>query len=295
MESISYWKIVRVLTTDACNFDCVFCHNEGQQQKTVIQNLSFEKFRIIISALENRPIKEIQFSGGEPFLNPDTIRMIEWADENTNYEIGCATNMSLLNEDLIDRLSKTRITLNIQFPSTSAIKYNKITRSNEAIHINDKLILLKKSMIDFKLNFVWMTEELESLSTMLKYCLDNSFSMKILPYISDKTLRVNNFRSIAIKYLTSQLGEAQLNRGGAMRWQIRNEQDSIIIKYVDSPCFEKDYLKCNEYAELRLMPNLKLQSCLLKASDTNITANDLKSVDFIVNKIDKLWRNFTTC
>jgi len=40
MEDVAYWKIIRILTTDTCNFDCVFCHNEGQviSQSLTIQN-----------------------------------------------------------------------------------------------------------------------------------------------------------------------------------------------------------------------------------------------------------------
>ena len=109
MENVAYWKIIRVLTTDTCNFDCVFCHNEGQVVKSTRQFLSLDEFVKIILALKERPLKEIQFSGGEPFLNPDTIKMIEWAHKNTDYEIGCATNMSLLNNSLIKRLSKKRV------------------------------------------------------------------------------------------------------------------------------------------------------------------------------------------
>ena len=100
-------------------------------QKLLILWSSFPK---LFLALKDRPIKEIQFSGGDPFLNGTltAIKMIEWAHKNTDYEFGLLRNLSLLNEPLIMRLSKTRVTLNIQFPSSKKHEYYKITKSQEA-------------------------------------------------------------------------------------------------------------------------------------------------------------------
>ena len=67
MEAVNYWKILRILTTDTCNFDCVFCHNEGQQEKSMQNYLDLKKLKSIIEAINGRPIKEIQFSGGSRF------------------------------------------------------------------------------------------------------------------------------------------------------------------------------------------------------------------------------------
>ena len=33
MEKKSSWNILRVLTTNACNYRCIYCHNEGQVEK----------------------------------------------------------------------------------------------------------------------------------------------------------------------------------------------------------------------------------------------------------------------
>lgn len=292
---MTYWKIIRVLTTDTCNFNCAFCHNEGQQIKSTGTFLSLEQFSKIILALKDRPLREIQFSGGEPFLNNDTIKMIEWADENTSYEIGCATNMSLLDESKIRRLSKTRVTLNIQFPSTKNQEYNKITNSEESTNILDKLLLLQKLRVEFKLNFVWMKEDLPPLSDMLDFCIEKKFSLKILPYISPRTIKLNNYRNLAVEHIGTRLGQPQKKGGGALRWTITNKNDSFVIKYVDSPCFDNDFVKCKDYAEIRLLPNLALQHCLLKPSKLNINKDELNSVEAISEKVDTLWKTFTNC
>lgn len=295
MESLTYWKILRVLTTDTCNFDCVFCHNEGQQVKSSGKFLSFDKFKKIIMALNARPIKEIQFSGGEPFLNEDTIKMIEWVHENTNYEIGCATNMSLLDETLLWRLSKTRVSLNIQYPSCSKHEYNKITNSCQGERIFNKIVLLKKLNIEFKLNYVWMKESIKPLTDMLDFCLVNSFSLKILPIISAKTLKYNQYWKLATDYIISKLGQPEVKTGGALNWEITIGEKQFVIKYIDNPCFDKNFNKCKSYAEIRLLPNLELQSCLLKSNNITIGLNELNSSELLINKIDLSWKNFTHC
>lgn len=295
MEDVAYWKIIRILTTDTCNFDCVFCHNEGQVIKSTRRFLALNEFEKIILALKKRPIKEIQFSGGEPFLNPDTIKMIEWAVENTDYEIGCATNLSLLDESLIKRLSNTRATLNIQFPSSNIQNYNKITNSSNGDDILHKILLLKKFKIEFKLNFVWMKESIEPLSDILKFCLEMNFGLKILPFISEKTLKQNQFKKLAIDYIVPKLGQPKIKAGGTIKWEISNGDEHFVIKYVDNPCFDKDFKKCKDYAEMRLLPNLELQSCLLKPENISISKNELDSSELINNKVDLLWNSFTNC
>lgn len=295
MEDVAYWKIIRVLTSDTCNFNCVFCHNEGQQIKSKKTFLSLYQFTKVILALKERPIREIQFSGGEPFLNADTIEMIEWAHENTDYDIGCATNLSLLEESLITRLSKTRVTLNIQFPSNNILDYNKITRSYEGVNVIDKLFLLKKLNIEFKLNFVWLKEDIKPLSNILNFCFENCFGLKILPFISDRTIRSNQYRIVAIEYLVPRFGQPKIKAGGALRWEIKKGNEQFVIKYVDSPCFDKNILKCKDYAEIRLLPNLKLQSCLLKSGNIDISEDELNSKEGICKKVDLLWESFTNC
>ncbi|MBI9060138.1 MAG: radical SAM protein [Labilibaculum sp.] len=295
MQNVAYWKIIRVLTTDTCNFDCVFCHNEGQVVKSTRQFLSLDEFVKIILALKERPLKEIQFSGGEPFLNPDTIKMIEWAHKNTDYEIGCATNMSLLNDSLIKRLSNTRLTYNIQFPSNNTQDYNKITNSLSGDSIISKIFLLKELGIKFKLNFVWLKENIEPLSNIIEFCLEQNFGLKILPFISEKTLKQNHFKKLAINYMTPKLGQPNIKVGGALRWEISNGDEHFVIKFVDSPCFDKDFNKCRDYAEIRLLPNLQLQSCLLKSDNISISKEELNSSELIINKMDLLWKNFTNC
>lgn len=104
-----FWKILRILTTNKCNYRCLYCHNEGQEKEQCSEMLSYEDFLNIANIVEGLGFQEIRFSGGEPLVNKNTVDMIEWLDRNSNYEIGLATNSSLITEEVAQRLGKTRV------------------------------------------------------------------------------------------------------------------------------------------------------------------------------------------
>ena len=121
------WKILRILTTNRCNYRCLYCHNEGQEKIDEKSMLSIENFYKISEAINGMGFKEIRFSGGEPLSNPRTIEMIEWMDSNTDYEIGLATNGSLITEEIAERLGKTRTLVTLHFPAIDEDEYKRIT------------------------------------------------------------------------------------------------------------------------------------------------------------------------
>ena len=75
MSSTIYWDKLRILVTNSCNYQCPFCHNEGQSSDKSIKTMDFDKFKIIIDALKDEDIHEICFSGGEPFLEKKLVEM----------------------------------------------------------------------------------------------------------------------------------------------------------------------------------------------------------------------------
>lgn len=100
MNQNKRWKILRVLTTNSCNYECVYCHNEGQEQKCEQKNIGFEQFVRFYNVALKAGIEEVRFSGGEPLINIETIKMIEWLNANSGVEIGLATNGSLVAKNL---------------------------------------------------------------------------------------------------------------------------------------------------------------------------------------------------
>ena len=110
------WNKFRILVTNRCNYHCPFCHNEGQDKSIVQEQMTFDDFRSFVDIIANLHISEINFSGGEPLLNPEIVDMILYANNKLTGDISCATNLSLITTNMIEKLANTRLKFNIQFP-----------------------------------------------------------------------------------------------------------------------------------------------------------------------------------
>lgn len=300
MESVDFWKILRVLTTNACNYKCVFCHNEGQVKfdGSYSDFLKFDDFRFIVQSLQETGLREIQFSGGEPFMNPETIQMIVWANNHTDLEIGCATNTQFFDDNVIEILSKTRIKLHIQFPSSNQRKFESITKTKLFEPLLDNLKKLKQAKIEFSLNYVLLTPDITDFKQVLPFLYENEIGLKLLPYVNDKTLKHNEFRKFIIPFLDSISYNYENQNNGSLKWWLKTDNGkTITIKYINSPCFEYEFDICKNYAEVRLLPDLTVQSCLINPIDNLKIDFELceQNQSQVKSIFQKAWKNFTHC
>lgn len=298
MDSLEFWRNLRVLVSNVCNYKCTFCHNEGQSRTyEKVKFLSFDNYKLILDSLNGSMLKEIHFSGGEPFINHDTIRMIEYTCINTEYDVGCATNLYMLTEDDINRLSGTRVKLNIQFPSANKSEFIKITGRNSWDKIHYNIELLKKYNIHFGLNNVIQVDHQDSFLSCLNYGLKNGISIKFLPEVVPGKSDCAEIKKKVFPLLDSMCHIKNDKNTGAIVWQIKNQEGvDVQIMYIDSPCFYLDFNKCRNYAEIRLHPDLKIQSCLMPPNNSGKKYQiNLEHQDDIMNKFKLLWKNFTNC
>ena len=121
--------------TNKCNFKCVFCATgDNKLLKTApnrpLQHMSLDLFKKIIddaAAFLPNKIKRIHlFKDGEPFLNPDIIKMIKYAkNSEAVQEVDVTTNASLIDSNLADQIVLSGLdTIRISFEgSVSNEKY----------------------------------------------------------------------------------------------------------------------------------------------------------------------------
>jgi cyclic pyranopterin phosphate synthase len=300
MESLGFWKILRVLTTNACNYKCVFCHNEGQEKYSGINNeyLKYDDFISIVTAIKKSGLREIQFSGGEPFMNPDTLEMIKWVNNNTDLEIGCATNTQYLDIGMMKELAKTRVNLHIQFPTYNKIKFQSITKTDLFDQLMINLRNLKINNVRFSLNYVLLTPNIDDFKDILPFLYENGISLKLLPYVNEKTLKYNEFEKNIIPFLNGLSYKYEDQKNGSLKWWLKAPNgETINIKYINSPCFKYEFDNCKNYGEIRITPGLELQSCLINPEgnlkiDFETTVNNH---DKINDLFQKSWKNFTHC
>ena len=229
------WKRLRILVTNKCNYRCPFCHNEGQSKEQCYDMMSFEDFKKLIDILKDEKIEELHFSGGEPLLNKDLIRMILYVCHETTWDIGCASNLSLLRDEQIEMLAGSRVKFNIQFPFVNPSDFKKSTGNGSLSNILKTIEKVRMANIKIGLNSVIQSNNVSSLNSMIDFALENELPLKLLPQIGLQDS--DRFKELAFPILNSKAKEV-VNKGtGAIRWIIANSTKCTSVLYIDSPCF----------------------------------------------------------
>ncbi len=100
---------LRISITDACNYKCFYCSNEGQSHGNC-NMLSLDFVRQMFSKIreENIFVKKLNITGGEPTLHPQLLEILREGTKITE-NVTLNTNGSLLNKERIDAIKATGI------------------------------------------------------------------------------------------------------------------------------------------------------------------------------------------
>ena len=286
-----YWDKIRILVANGCNYRCRFCHNEGQSKHSPSQYMSFENLKTLIDFIQDQDVAELCFSGGEPFLNRDLVRMIRYADENTASDIGCATNLSLITNTQIQELSSTRVKFNIQFPFASDADFRDSTGTGNYMKVVETIKKVQDSGINIGLNSVIQSLDMSKLVQVLEFALENELPLKLLPQIG---LAGSDRFKEKIYPLLQEKAVERIDKGtGAIRYTLEKGNHRITVLYIDSPCFTKDIERCRKYGEVRVLPEMTLQSCILKGGTSPLALE--RGKEFVLSQFRVLWKDFNQC
>ena len=93
----SRMKRCELIITEYCNFSCGYCRGLKSEiyGHRILKQLSFlEICKVIDYWCENEPLENIRFSGGEPTLHKDIIKIVEYAKLKGINRIAISTNGS---------------------------------------------------------------------------------------------------------------------------------------------------------------------------------------------------------
>ena len=99
---------VRVSLTDRCNFDCVYCHNEGLgdtrgPMEPQDDEMSADDVVRFLEVVDGLGVEKVKFTGGEPMLRDDLAEILRGVPDGM--EASMTTNGTFLPgraEDLVD-------------------------------------------------------------------------------------------------------------------------------------------------------------------------------------------------
>ncbi len=180
---------IQIEITTYCNMDCLSCGRRYLIDKG--QHMSFDDFKRIYNQIKP---KNINLSGlGEPLLNPEIFKMIEYCRINGSV-VNFPTNLSL-PEKTIEKLIETQIDqIKVSIDSATSETYQKVRRS-EKFNIllqNIRLINRIKKKKGFKkpeirFNFAlqkYNIDELPKLITLAKELNVSTVYIQDLNYFS---------------------------------------------------------------------------------------------------------------
>lgn len=292
MNNTIFWDKLRILVTNKCNYRCAFCHNEGQSSQEIVQTMDYAKFKMLIDALKDEDVSEICFSGGEPFLDKNIIEKMAYVCIQTSWEVSCASNLSLITYEHVKRLAGMPIKFNIQFPYTESRKFLSSTGNGSLDKIRSNIRMVREAGLEVGLNCVIQSDTVEDVANMVEFALQESLPLKLLPQIglsNNKDFKQFVF-PILEKYAISRVDKGT----GAMRWLLKKNECRIPVLYIDSPCFTHDIESCRNYSEVRILPDMSLQTCILNPN-ASIKLDLSKGREYIKQQLREAWKNLRNC
>lgn len=93
----SQMKRCEMIITEYCNFKCAYCRGLKSEiyGNRKVKQLSLDEIKKNIDYwCENEPLENIRFSGGEPTLHPDIVKIVKYAKKSRIKNIAVSTNGS---------------------------------------------------------------------------------------------------------------------------------------------------------------------------------------------------------
>lgn len=106
---------LRVSVTQRCNFDCLFCHQEGESNSG--SEITSDEIETMVSVAAELGIRKVKLTGGEPLLRDDIIEVVKRISTYVE-EVSMTTNGYGLAEKACALKSSGLMRVNVSLHST---------------------------------------------------------------------------------------------------------------------------------------------------------------------------------
>ncbi len=114
---------VNIEITDKCNLHCAFCFNNSEQKHS--RFLTLDEFQKFLSKLIEFGVTDVTLSGGDPFLHPQIVDIIDWS-LRCHLNVLCLSNGLLIDCSVADYLVENDIMLQISLDGATEETDDKI-------------------------------------------------------------------------------------------------------------------------------------------------------------------------
>ncbi|MDR2964224.1 MAG: radical SAM protein [Treponema sp.] len=282
---LSYFKytalFVRVIPTDNCNSNCLYCY----QKKINASNMSWDLFNQVLDKAIKLNVGFISFLGGEPMLWEYIYDAIALCSKH-NILTDMTTNGTLLNDVAVQRLGSS----GLDYLNVSVDTHDNYSVSKKNTFFNKSLIkalnCAKKNYgMKFRMNSVIYNNNFEDIKLLLELSNQNKIPHSlgfIVPNMKDIDNKEIYFSERDIELLEN-IVKYILNKK-KKKYLIIDPKSyyTNVFRFIK----QESFWKCNyptKIGWINVTPNGAIRSCTKKMDETNfhflsLTSKKIKSL-----------------
>ena len=254
---------LRISLTQRCNFNCFFCHQEGESGPN--GEVTPDEIEAVVSVAAELGINKIKLTGGEPLLRDDVVEIVRRISPYVD-EVSMTTNGYMLKEKACDLREAGLKRVNISFHSTDPEKFCKIIGRESVQAVREGIdAALECGLSPIKLNMVVMKgindEEIED---MIAFSKEAGATLQLIEYQAlEKGVKEYDSYHFDLKPLEEQLAarsQTIVEREMHRRKQYHLEDGGIVE--VVRPMHNSEF--CAYCTRLRMTSDGHLKPCLMR-------------------------------
>jgi cyclic pyranopterin phosphate synthase len=183
---------VRVSLTDRCNFDCVYCHNEGLgdtrgPMEPSEDEMSADDVIRFLEVVEGYGVDSVKFTGGEPMLRQDLEEIIERVPDSM--EASMTTNGTFLPGRAADLKAAGLDRVNVSQDALDPDDFAEVTKSGAYEQVLKGVKAAVDAGLDpVKLNMVVFTHTAGYVEEMVDHVAENEgLQLQLIEYMPELT------------------------------------------------------------------------------------------------------------
>jgi cyclic pyranopterin phosphate synthase len=259
---------VRISLTDRCNFDCVYCHNEGLgdtrgPMAARDHEMSADDVIRFLEVAEEFDVEKVKFTGGEPMLRDDLEEIIERTPDSI--EPSLTTNGTFLPDRAEDLKAAGLERVNVSQDALQPEEFKEITQSGayNAV-IEGTKAAVDAGLTPVKLNMVVFDRTAPFVPEMVDYVAENEGLrlqlIEFMPELVDKPEWAIDIDRVH-DWLTEKADRVQVRD---MHHRRRYFVGDGMVEIVD-PVENEDF--CANCHRVRVTHDGKLKGCLNRNDD----------------------------
>lgn len=179
-----------------CNLNCIFCYNRSKKPKEN-EYMSINTINDIVEWAKLEKIKTIIISGGEPFLYPNFIELLDIIKNNQEFNWHIATNGTIVEDSIINKIKDLNIIIHLSVHSHNILldkKIRGVCLFNKTLEFMKKL---KESNVKFFFKTVINRINYDYIEDIYQFAIDNG-GVPTFTYTNNDGSAIDNWNKLEI-------------------------------------------------------------------------------------------------